>query len=136
NGPLCNCENRGCLEALIGQDALVDRAQREGVVGKKSGLLALRAAADADQEDATQIFSNAGHLLGRALAGIVNTLDPGIVIVLGEGTVSWKHWSYGFEPAFRSALVPSRRGVAVEVETWQDESWAQGAAALVLATPF
>jgi hypothetical protein len=26
--------------------------------------------------------------------------------------------------------------VAVAVETWQDESWAQGAAALVLATPF
>jgi hypothetical protein len=58
------------------------------------------------------------------------------VIILGEGTASWRHWSYGFEPALRSALVPSRRGITVEVETWQDESWAQGAAALVLATPF
>lgn len=136
NGPLCSCGNHGCLESLIGQDALVALAHRDGVIGKQSGISALRAAADAEEESATRIFSNAGHLLGRSLAGIVHTLDPEIIIVLGEGTVSWKHWSYGFEPALRSALVPSRRGVAVEVETWQDESWAQGAAALVLATPF
>jgi hypothetical protein len=32
--------------------------------------------------------------------------------------------------------MPSRRGLAVAVESWQDESWAQGAASLVLATPF
>ncbi len=32
--------------------------------------------------------------------------------------------------------LPSRRGIGVAVERWQDESWAQGAAAIVLATPF
>jgi hypothetical protein len=32
--------------------------------------------------------------------------------------------------------VPGKRGVDVAVETWQDDRWAQGAAALVLATPF
>ena len=61
---------------------------------------------------------------------------PGSSSVLGEGTAAWRHWSYGFEPAFRSHLLRHRRGIPVEVETWQDESWAQGAAALVLATPF
>ncbi len=136
NGPLCSCGNQGCLESLIGQGALVDLARREGVISESGGIAALRAAADADDEGATRIFSHAGHLLGRALAGIVHTLDPEVVIILGEGTASWKHWSFGFEPAFRSALVPSRRGIAVEVETWQDASWAQGAAALVMATPF
>jgi predicted NBD/HSP70 family sugar kinase len=102
----------------------------------QSGIAALRSAADANDERAIEIFGRAGHLLGRTLAGIIHTLDPDIVIILGEGTASWRHWSYGFEPALRSALVPSRRGITVEVETWQDESWAQGAAALVLATPF
>lgn len=135
-GPLCSCGNHGCLESYIGQDALVRIAREGGVIGAQSGIAALRAAADADGESAMEIFSGAGHLLGRALAGIVHTVDPEVVIILGEGTASWRHWSYGFEPALRSALVPSRRGVAVEVETWQDESWAQGAAALVLATPF
>ncbi|MBX3089054.1 MAG: ROK family transcriptional regulator [Cryobacterium sp.] len=136
DGPLCSCGNHGCLEAIIGQQALVRSAHENGVISAGSGISALRAAADAGNEKAAAIFSQAGHLLGRALAGIVHVVDPEVVIVLGEGTASWQHWSYGFEPALRSALIPSKRGVGVEVETWQDESWAQGAAALVLATPF
>lgn len=136
DGPLCSCGNHGCLETYIGEAALVRRARELGVIGATSGVDALRAEADAENATATAIFSEAGHRLGRALAGIIHTLDPEIVIVLGEGTVAWKHWSFGFEPALRSALMPSRRGIGVAVETWQDESWAQGAAAIVLATPF
>lgn len=136
DGPVCSCGNRGCLESFIGEAALVRQARERGVIGEGSGMAALRRAADAGDEAATAIFSEAGHLLGRTLAGIVHTVDPEIVIILGEGTASWSHWSFGFEPALRSSLIPSRRGLAVAVETWQDESWAQGAAALVLSTPF
>lgn len=136
NGPLCQCGNHGCLETFVGESALVRVARERAVIGPQGGIVALRAAADAGNVEATQIFGEAGHLLGRALAGVVNILDPEIVIVLGEGTEAWKYWSFGFEVALRSSLLPSRRGVPVAVESWQDESWAQGAAALVLATPF
>lgn len=135
-GPVCSCGSTGCLESFIGEQALVRLARERSIIGAQSGMAALRAAADADDPRAAAIFSEAGHRLGRALAGVVHTLDPETVIVLGEGTAAWKHWSYGFEPALRSALLPSRRGLGVAVETWQDESWAQGAAAIVLATPF
>jgi predicted NBD/HSP70 family sugar kinase len=136
DGPLCSCGNHGCLESYIGEAALVRSARAAGVIGAQSGMAALRAAADEGVPAAAAVFSEAGHRLGRALAGVVHTLDPEIVIVLGEGTAAWKHWSFGFELALRSALIPSRRQVAVAVENWQDESWAQGAAAIVLATPF
>lgn len=136
DGPLCTCGNRGCLEALIGEQALVARARERGVIGAGSGMGALQAAAADGDEDARSIFSEAGHLLGRALAGVIHLLDPKAVIVLGEGTAAWNHWSFGFEPALRSALMPVRRGIEVAVEQWQDDSWAQGAAAIVLATPF
>lgn len=136
DGPVCTCGNQGCLETFISESALVRIARERGVIAPAAGITALRAAADAGTSEATQIFSEAGHLLGRALAGLVHVLDPEIVIVLGEGTADWSHWSFGFEPAFRAALMPARRGVPVAVETWQDDSWAQGAAALVLATPF
>ncbi|BDZ46514.1 hypothetical protein [Naasia aerilata] len=56
--------------------------------------------------------------------------------MLGEGVAAWKHWVYGFEPALRSSLLPGRRGLEVAVESWQDDGWARGAAALVLSTPF
>ncbi|WP_218621618.1 ROK family transcriptional regulator [Microbacterium oleivorans] len=136
DGPLCQCGGRGCLEAIIGQSALVDRARERGLIGVDAGVSALRALADGGNVAAQQLFSHAGHLLGRVLAGVVNLVDPEIVIMLGEGIEAWSHWSFGFEPAFRSGLIPRNRMVPVAVETWQDDRWAQGAAALVLSTPF
>ena len=136
DGPRCRCGNKGCLEAHIGEEALVEYARSASVIGASAGIDALRAAADAGDKDAAAVFGRAGHLLGRTLAGVVHLVDPALVIVLGEGTAAWRHWSYGFEPAFRSHLMAHRRGISVEIESWQDDSWAQGAAALVLATPF
>lgn len=136
DGPLCTCGNTGCLEAVIGEAALVRTARERGILGPTVGMAALRAAADEGDARATALFGEAGHLFGRTLAGVVQLLDPELVILLGEGTAAWPHWQFGFEPAFRSSLLPLRRGLGVVVETWQDESWAQGAAALVLATPF
>ena len=136
DGPVCTCGTRGCLEAIIGEDALVRAARERGIIGAAAGISALRAAADAGDAAAAALFGEAGHLLGRTLAGLTQALDPEIIIVLGEGTAAWTHWLYGFEPAFRSALLPLRRGVGVVVESWQDDRWAQGAASLVLATPF
>lgn len=136
DGPICQCGNHGCLEAYIGERALVQTAKEQGLIGTYEGIAALTAKADGGDLDAQTIFSKAGHTLGRALAGVVTMLDPEIVIILGEGIDAWKHWAGGFEPALRSSLVPSKRGVAVGVETWKDDSWARGAACLVLATPF
>lgn len=136
DGPLCQCGNRGCLEAIVGQSALVNDARSIRLLGPDEGIDDLRALADAGNEGAREIFAHAGHQLGRALAGAVNLLDPEIVVLSGEGVEAWAHWSTAFEHALRSALVPGKRGIAVAVERWQDDRWAQGAAALVLATPF
>ncbi len=135
-GPQCTCGNRGCLQAVIGQSALVAQARSRGVIGAHASITALGAAADAGDTAAQEVFAEAGHTLGKVLATVTQGLDPEIVIILGEATISWQHWSFGFEPAFRAGLSTSRRGVPTAVEPWQDASWAQGAAALVFATPF
>jgi len=136
NGPLCQCGAHGCLEAVIGQQALVLEARSRAVIAAGEGIDALLDRADAADPEAKQIFAGAGHQLGRTLAGVVNLLDPEVVIILGEGVESWRHWMYGFEPAFRSCLIPAKRGTPVSVETWQDDRWAQGAACLILGSPF
>ena len=136
NGPLCQCGNRGCLEAIIGQGALVNDARSIRLIGPTEGIDELRTLADAGNAEAREIFAHAGHQLGRALAGAVNLLDPEVVVLLGEGMQAWSHWQDSFDAALRSSLVPGKRGVGVEVERWDDDRWAQGAAALVLATPF
>jgi len=136
DGPECQCGARGCLEAVVGQAALVAEARARGIISATAGIDVLRSRADAGDAAAEKVFSRAGHLLGRAVAGLVNTLDPELVIVLGEGVEAWPHWSFGFEPAFRAGLIARKRGISVAVETWQDDSWALGAASLVLATSF
>lgn len=136
DGPLCQCGNRGCLEAIVGQAALVNDARSIRLVGADEGIDELRALADSGNDEAREIFAHAGHALGRALAGAVNLLDPEIVVLSGEGMEAWTHWSGAFDRALRSSLVPGKRGTSVVVERWDDDRWAQGAAALVLATPF
>ena len=39
----------------------------------------------------------------------------------------------GFEPAFRSSLVPDKRGLLAVVENWQPKGGARNAACLILA---
>ncbi|MDR0283339.1 MAG: ROK family protein [Propionibacteriaceae bacterium] len=135
-GPLCQCGARGCLEAVIGQQALVGEARQRGILTSGEAIGVLGDRADSGDQRAQEVYEQAGHLLGRALAGVVNLLDPEVVIVSGEGVESWRHWMFGFEPAFRACLIPAKRGVPVTVEAWADDRWAQGAACLVLGTPF
>lgn len=135
-GPVCQCGNYGCLEAYIGEKALVNTAKEQGLIEENEGISPLVKQADEGNDAAQLIFSQAGQTLGRALAGVVNMLDPEIVIILGEGVDAWRHWSAGFGPALRSGLIPSKREVAIGVETWRDDSWARGAACLVLTIPF
>ncbi|UFU05455.1 ROK family transcriptional regulator [Ruania halotolerans] len=136
DGPPCVCGGTGCLETLISERALLAEATAAGVLPEDSDVDALRIRADSGDPGAEAIFRTAGTHLGRTLAGLVNVLDPEAVIVLGEGVTAWRHWSAGFEPAFRAALIPHTRHIPITVETWQDDRWAQGAAALVLSTPF
>ena len=136
DGPVCGCGSRGCLEAYIGQSALERTAVERGVVAPGAGIEVLHAAADAGDPQACEILAEAGAMLGRALAGVVHTLDPEVVVVLGEGIEAWTHWEPGFAAAFRRHLMPTRRGTPYLIDSWDEDKWALGAAALVLASPF
>ena len=135
-GPLCGCGSRGCLEAHIGDDALVRQALELGVIGPRGSLAGLKIAADGGDADARAIYHDAGVVLGRALAGVAHTVDPEVVVLLGEGIDAWPHWEAGFEQSLRGHLLPARRGLPFVIEPWAEDKWALGAAALVLATPF
>ena len=134
DGPRCGCGNTGCLEAYVGDDALLRSARAAGVVAPTTAHL-MRLADDGDPK-AREVYRAAGAMLGRALAGVVHTVDPEVLVLLGEGIGAWQHWEPGFEPSFRGHLMASRRGVPFVVEPWDEDKWALGAAALVLATPF
>jgi predicted NBD/HSP70 family sugar kinase len=136
DGPRCGCGTVGCLEAHIGSAGLLRAARAAGVVGPRGRLTTLTKAARDGYEAARDVYAEAGRLLGRVLAGVVHTLDPEVVVLMGEGVDAWEFWRPGFDPALRNHLLPARRELPVVVEPWSEDQWARGAASLVLSSPF
>jgi predicted NBD/HSP70 family sugar kinase len=136
NGRPCRCGKRGCLETLVSDPALVTEGQRRKVLSRRAGIDRLRALADGGDATAQEIYGEAAAILGRSIADLVNVLSPQLVLISGEGTQAWRHLAAGFESSLRSHLFPPLRGVAVEVDPWDDAKWAVGAAALVLRPTF
>jgi len=94
NGPLCSCGNRGCLEALAGGGAIALQARELVRQGQRTHLSTLASldrlsardvAEAATQGDhlAQQLFAQAGEYIGIALAGVINMLNPGVVVIGG-----------------------------------------------------
>ena len=131
-GPLCTCGKSGCLEAVVGDPALVAQARRDGVLSARQGVDALRTLAGKGEQGAIEIYANAGAVLGRAVSGLVNVLAPELVLISGEGTQAWSLLEPSFERELRANLFTSLAGVPIEVDPWDDAAWAVGAASLVL----
>lgn len=138
DGPLCTCGKHGCLEAFIGDPALIADGIAAGILrhDDPDPRHTLRGLADAGNEAARAIYARAGALLGRSVAGLVNVLSPQLVLISGEGTQAWRHLVASFDTALRAAAFPPLRDVPVEVDPWDDAKWARGAAALVLRATF
>ncbi len=120
-GPRCGCGNQGCWEQVASGQA-IERAGREaaqryphsgiarlaeGVPGRVTGQVVTRAAQDGD-ETAKAILAKVGRRLGEGIAGLVNVLDPEIVVV-GGGAVA----------AGDLLLEPARRALGTSVEAPQ-----------------
>ena len=136
DGPVCSCGKRGCLEAVIGDPALVATARDRGIIGKRQGAAALLRKADDGDAAARKVYAEAATLLGRSVANLVNVLSPGLILVSGEGTQAWAHYEEAFGKSLQAHVFPPLRGVTVEVDPWDDAKWAVGAASLVLRATF
>jgi predicted NBD/HSP70 family sugar kinase len=86
NGPFCPCGGRGCLEAFIGADALVEQA--------RSTLAYKRLESPRDLEELAQMAKNgnltcqrviteAADKLGSALGNLCNILNPEVIVLGG-----------------------------------------------------
>jgi predicted NBD/HSP70 family sugar kinase len=81
NGPVCRCGNRGCLETFIGSHALRDAlATSHGALGLRD---IIARALDGDP-GCRRVLADAGRHLGVAVAGLVNLVNPEVIIVGGQ----------------------------------------------------
>jgi fructokinase len=88
NGPECYCGRRGCIEAWCSGPAL--SADHFRVTGSEMPAAMIASFAAAGDMAAKETLERHASRLGRALAGVVNILDPD-VIVLGGGLSNLDH---------------------------------------------
>ena len=140
-GPQCACGNRGCLETYVSDPALLRRAKeavaRGDLPDTVQSLNSLLQQVQEGNPVALAIFSQAGQVLGRSIANLINIFSPQQIIVSGEGI---RAGDLIFDPMRATIAQHVMPGLAedteIEVDIWNDDAWARGAASLVLQELF
>lgn len=122
-GPWCGCGNRGCLQKLASQAAILDVLSQSQ--DPPTTIAAVVASAQAGDRACRRVIADAGRHIGEALAGSCNLLNPRRVIVGGElrlagellfGPIRAAMERGTLAAAMRSTqLVPAELGTAAEV---------------------
>lgn len=135
DGLVCGCGNQGCLETFVAEPWLLHRARERGLdVAEADDLIA---AAQAGNAVALEVLAGAGRVLGQAMASVVNLLNPRLIIISGEGV---RAGDFMFAPmreaAYRHMFAQLAEDVEIRIEPLSDDTWARGAASLVLGKLF
>lgn len=80
-GPKCNCAGIGCLEAYIGNKAILNRAKK--IFSRAVTLEELSGLAARGNRKALKLWAEVGVYLATALTGIVNLLNPDAIVIGG-----------------------------------------------------
>ncbi len=117
-GPACYCGLRGCVQTFLSGPGMA-RDHREGT-GLDLKASSIAAAAEAGGADALATLARYQNRMARALASVINVLDPDI-IVLGGGvsnikqlyeTVPHQWLAYVFSDQCETPLVAAAHGDA------------------------
>jgi len=135
DGPRCVCGKYGCLEALVGDPALMQRAAQ--ALGRPATIAEAIDLASHGDAALLSLFTAAGRTLGLAVANLVNVLNPSLIIIGGEGTRAGALVIEPFQAALRANCFDGLcDDLRVVTEPWGDEAWARGAASLLLSELF
>lgn len=131
DGAPCQCGNRGCLETIASDAAIVAAANAAG--GSVSTVSEAAELARSGNPAAGAAFARAGEALGRGVAILLNLFNPARVIVSGEGVVASDLLLEPLEQALaRYSFSTAAADCELVTRALEDETWARGAAANVL----
>lgn len=140
NGEPCVCGLRGCLATHVGSPSLVKRARTllpeypgSMLEGLEVTITSIEAAALAADPLALRVTREAAEFLGVAVAGMLNLMNPSVVIVGGGITGLGDRFLEPLRETVRMRTrVSSAAGAAIVMSELGPQSVAVGAASLVL----
>jgi predicted NBD/HSP70 family sugar kinase len=139
-GGRCVCGLRGCLATFVGQAALVGRAgdllpafPESRLATQELTIASIEAAALAGDPLALQLVREAAGYLGIAVAGLLNLMNPALVILGGDLAPLGELLLQPLRETIRSrTLVSSIAAAEVRTTELGPQATAVGAATLVL----
>ncbi|WP_405625303.1 ROK family protein [Streptomyces sp. NBC_00016] len=131
NGPLCHCGNRGCVEAIAADPAILARIRERTGVEVTDTTEAVDLARRGD-DHAREAYSRAGEAIGRGIATVANLLGPERVVISGEGLAAYDLFAEQIRSAFAAAAFGSAARCDLQTRPLPFEEWARGAAATAI----
>jgi predicted NBD/HSP70 family sugar kinase len=134
-GRRCECGKAGCLEAYVGEQALLGRVHEQGRRYADVDIDAFLELVAADDRVAEPIHAEAITRLGAAIANLVNLLNPELVVLGGESAMLTDEFVTALRPKIDehtfSGLADS---FDIQLDEWRSDptAWARGAASLAM----
>lgn len=132
NNLQCECGNRGCLETIASDPAILKNARALNLIGPRAEMTELWSKARKDKAVATKCFKEPAEQLGISIANVINIFGPELIMVSGEGSGGWDIWEQWLVDSIRKHVVPTLSNFDIEVDPWDDAKWATGAIAVVM----
>lgn len=130
-GPACYCGRHGCIETWVsGTGLAADHARRTGQALRAEAVIEAMRAGD---PEAGGTFAAYLDRLGRAVAHVVNLLDPDVIVIGGglsrvpeilsglPGATAPHVFSDGFDTPIRESLHGDASGVRGAAWLWADQ---------------
>lgn len=133
DGALCQCGQRGCLEAYVGNYALLREFNNISGEPTLAEVTQLFDAARGGNALARSVLDRAGRVFAIGLANLVNIFDPELIVVAGPNAVD--------HPICEDAVLREVGKLVVQVDApnpdirvrgWGNDMWARGAAAYAM----
>jgi len=146
NGPLCNCGNRGCLEAICGIPALLRKANDElslinsqdplkqaWLMNGKIGIEDILKSAAVEGSYSRELLQQVGKYVGLAIANVINMYNPEAVFIGGKLAVVAETFIDNIKKKVNSHSFPDvARSVQIKISDLGTHSGVIGSCALAL----
>ena len=134
-GRRCECGKSGCLEAYVGEQALLGRVHEQGKRYTDIDMDAFLGLVAAHDQVAGSIHTEAITRLGAAIANLVNLLNPELVVLGGESAMLTEDFVATLRPKIDEHTFGGLAGsFDIQLDEWRTDAaaWARGAASLAM----
>lgn len=139
-GPLCRCGKQGCIEAIVGENAILRDAQKAATSGKWGGeknstvtIEEVIQSAKAGESSLKEIYHQAGVVLGIGITNLIQLYDPDKIIITGKGVLAGALLFESMQDTIPQYLpAKSKTNTEIIIHNWTYKDWARGAGTVAL----